>query len=83
MDRLLVKVTCAQLGESYDAFVPCGVSVGEAAVLLGRNMEEVTNRRYIASGSELLCVKENGRLLNRTACIGACGIANGDSLILF
>ncbi len=83
MDKLLVSVTCAQLGESHDAFVPRAITVGEAAVLLGRSMEEVTNRRYIASGSELLCTREGGRMLDRNACFGTCGIMNGDGLILF
>ena len=83
MDKILVNVTCAALGESYDAFVPKAVTVGQAAVLLGKTMEEVSNQRYVASGTELICADDGRRLLDRSAIFGTCGIENGDRLVLY
>lgn len=83
MDKVLVNVTCAALGESHDVFVPKAVTVGQAGVLLGQAMEEVSNHRYIASGTELICADDGKRLLGRSSIFGACGIENGDRLILF
>lgn len=83
MDKVLVNVTVAALGESYDAFVPKAVTVGQAAVLLGQAMEEVSNHRYVPSGTELVCADGGKRLLERSAIFGACGIENGDRLVLF
>lgn len=83
MDKVLVNVACAALGESYDVFVPKAVTVGQAAVLLGQAIEEASNHRYIASGTELICTSDGKRLLDRSTIFGACGIENGDHLVLF
>lgn len=83
MDKVLVNVTCVALGESHDVFVPKAITVGQAGVLLGQVMEEVSNHRYIASGTELICADDGKRLLGRSAIFGTCGIQNGDHLVLY
>lgn len=78
-----MNVTCVALGESYDAYIPKSVTVGEAATLLARCMEDATNGRYVASDAELLCSGVSGNLLNASVMVGDCGITNGDKLLLF
>lgn len=83
MNKVLVNVTCVALRESYDAFIPKSITIGEAATLLGHCMEEATNQRYVASGTELLCTRNGGQLLNSRTIVGESGLKNGDGLLLF
>lgn len=49
----------------------------QAAVLLGQAMEEVSNHRYTASGTELICADDGRRMLSRSSGFGLCSIENG------
>ncbi len=83
MEEVLVSVKCPAISETYDVYIPQSLTVGETAKLLGRGMEELSERRYVSSGRELLCLVGDDILMKQDFCIRDYKIQNGDKLLLF
>ena len=82
MEKILVSIECPSIDRCYDVYIPNSLTVKQAARLLGKGMEELSNRRYISSGNEFLCMKEQHILLKEEVLLKDYGIQNGDHLVL-
>lgn len=82
MEKILVSIECPSIAQKFDVYVPKSLTVKEAAGLLGRGLEELSNHRYVSSGNEFLCMKETKVLLREEATLRDYGIQNGDCLVI-
>ena len=82
MSKVLVSVTCPAVDETYDVFIPSSLTVREAASLLGKGFENLSDGRYISSGYELLCTRKSNTFLRGSSTVAGSGIVNGTDLVL-
>ena len=82
MEKILLSIECPSISNSFDVYVPTSLTVKEAAQLLGKGLEEISNRRYISSGNEFLCKKEDRILLKEEVILKDYGIQNGDHIVI-
>ena len=80
--KILVNITVPAISEQYDIFVPTNVRIKIIASLVANTVEELSDHRYVASGSECLCSLEKNILLRHGATLNDYGIQTGDHLIM-
>ena len=82
MKKILLSIECPAISNIFDVYVPASLTVKEAARLLGKGLEEISNHRYISSGNEFLCKKEDRILLKEELMLKDYGIQNGDHIVI-
>ena len=80
--KILINVFVPAISEGYDILVPDFLSIVELTRLISRAVEEASNRKYISSGSEFLCLREKSILMRQDALPETYGIKNGEKLLL-
>lgn len=83
MDKILINLYVPAIHEYYDIFVPHILPVKDICKLLGKAIEELSNRQYITSGEEILCSAERQNILNPDWKLIEYGIQNGEHLLFF
>lgn len=83
MEEVLVSIKCPAISKTYDVYIPQSLKVGEVAKLLGRGMEELSERQYVSSGHELLCLAGESILMKQELLVRDYKLQNGDELFLF
>ncbi|MGF0143989.1 hypothetical protein [Sharpea azabuensis] len=78
--QIILKVPA--IDREYEVFIPVGITVSGLRQLLVDSVEEITNGQYIASGTEVLCLKEQNIQLLDEKEVSVYGIKNGDTLFL-
>ena len=82
MDKVLIVLEVPAINEIYEVKIPGSITIQELTELLGRSVEELSNKFYKSSNKEVLCLKEAKLLLNRNALVNQCNIRNGDHLVM-
>lgn len=80
--KVLVNVYVPAIGERLDVLIPDWLSVREIILLLVKNIEFLSNNRYITTGSEQLCQKETNIVFCPSEYLSAYFPKNGEQLIL-
>lgn len=83
MEKLLLAIEVPSVGKSFDALVPRFMTVEQLRQLLYQPLAELTNGAYIPSGEEILCSREDRRVLPVNVELEKLGINMGDHLVLF
>ncbi len=82
MNKILVKVCVPATSGFFDMFVPTDVSIREVISVMTNGVAEITNGRYLTSGSEQLCLSEPAGLFNPSLTLGDYGVTDGTLLYL-
>lgn len=80
--KILVRLEVPAIEKSYDVWIPDNLNVGDTIDLLGNSVEKISNQKYVYSGTECLCIRSGGKLMNRKEKLLAYDIKNGDYLVL-
>lgn len=80
--KVLVSVFVPAIGETYDVLIPDFLTVQEAIPLLVNDIEFLSNNRYISTGQELLCRRENNTVFCASQSLTDYGLRNGECLVL-
>lgn len=83
MEKLLVTIEVPSVEQIFDLTVPCSLTPQLLTQLLYQLLAELTGNAYVPSGTELLCRREDQRVLPMEASLEEIGIRMGDHLILF
>ena len=78
--QIILKVPA--IDREYEVFIPVGITVSGLRQLLVDSVEDITNGQNIASGTEVLCLKEQNIQLLDEKEVSVYGIKNGDTLFL-
>lgn len=82
MDKILIEIFVPAINEQFDIFVPLDVPIKDLNSLMANGVAELTNGKYIVSGSEQLCLKEPSGLLNPLLTLQDYGIKDSTQLYL-
>lgn len=82
MEKVLVNVYVPILATSYDMFIPLNSSVYEVLALIKRAVEEMSYGKFICDKDNVLCYRDNGRIINVNLSVYEAKIKNGSMLIL-
>ena len=82
MNKVLVSVRCATTDEAYDVYIPVNLTISQISMLLGKGVEEMSDRKYVSSGKELLCIKSANILLEPELTLSDYQVKNGDELLM-
>ncbi len=80
--KTLVNVSVPAIMQNFDMLIPESLYVSDVTELIVEAVSEKTNYEYRSSGEELLCLKRENVVLNKTLQVEQCGIINGDILVL-
>lgn len=83
MDKILVTFEVPAVALRFDAWVPEFVTPEGLRVLLYPLIRELTGGAYIPSGEEVLCRRDNGRLLPLGISLKSMKVEFGDHLLVF
>lgn len=83
MDKVMITLVVPSLGEKFDVLLPIFLTIRELTPLLTKALTEITENRYVASGSEILCSGERQAVFDQMSTIKECGIQNSDCIYLF
>lgn len=82
MTKYLVDIYLPASGEHFDAYLPAGKLVGEAAALLVHIVSSLSDGNFTGTADTVLINAENGEVLNRNITVYDAGIRNSSRLIL-
>lgn len=83
MNKILVSVRCVATDEAYDVYIPAKLKISQISQLLGKGLEEMSDRKYVSSGKELLCMKSANILLEPEMTLNDYQVKNGDEILMF
>lgn len=83
MDKILVTLVVPSVEEEFDVLIPDFLPMKEVACLLAEAVSDVMEKRYAASGYELLCRKEPYMVLHPEYTLAEYGVEHGEYLYLF
>ena len=83
MAKILVNLTIPALSESFDLRIPDFLRIRVLVPLLADAVTDLSSGRYISSGKETLCCREQKTVLDPGKTVRECGLHNGDHLFLF
>lgn len=83
MDKLLITIEVPAVGQIFDITVPESLSVEMLIGLLYQLLRELGSGMYVPSGTEVLCRREDRRLLSGSRTLKDNDIQMGDHLLLF
>lgn len=82
MDKVLIKVYVPSLADAYEIFIPLDIRLHEIIGLISSVIEQHSEGQYCSSHKEVLCEKEDGKILDINYSAYELGIHNGSKLIL-
>lgn len=82
MEKVLIILEVPAISSCFEVYIPRTLRVRELAALLAQSVEDLSDHRYVSSGSELLCLAEPECLMHADALVKSYPIQNGDRLIL-
>lgn len=82
MDKLLIGIFVPAINEHFDLFMPADVPINELKLIISNGIAELTNGKYIVSGYEQLCLKDDSAILNPSLTLHDYNIKNGIQLYL-
>ena len=82
MNKVLVELYIPAIGEHFDTFAPVDVPIKDMIGVFASGVADVTNGRYVISGSEQLCTKTPDGLLAPHLSLQDYGIKDGTRLYL-
>lgn len=82
MTKVLIEIRVPAAGGNFDVFAPVDVPIRELNGIIANGIAELTNGKYVVSGSEQLCLKEPVGLLNPALTLQDYGIKNGMQVYL-
>ena len=80
--KILVNVLVPSISEKFDLLVPDFLPIKEVATLIADAVEYLSNRRYISSREELLCLVEQKLLLREDLTLRDYNVRHGDHLVI-
>ena len=83
MDKLLLTIEVPSVEQIFDFTAPKTITPGLMRELLYQVLAELTGGAYIPSGAELLCRREDRKVLPTQGSLEDSGVQMGDHLILF
>lgn len=83
MDKLLLTIEVPSVEQIFDFTAPKTITPGLMRELLYQVLAELTGGAYIPSGAELLCRREDRKVLSTEVPLEDSGVQMGDHLILF
>lgn len=83
MDKLLLTIEVPSVEQIFDFTAPKTITPGLMRELLYQVLAELTGGAYIPSGAELLCQREDRKVLPTEVSLEDSGVQMGDHLILF
>ena len=83
MNKLLVTIEVPAVEQVFDLTVPWDLSAKLLIELLYQLLKELGNGLYMPSHTEVLCRREDGRLLMQDRTLQENDVHMGDHLILF
>lgn len=83
MDKILVALVVPSVEEEFDVLIPDFLTVKEVVGLLAEAVSDVTEKRYVASGCELLFRREPEMILHPEYTMAEYGVRHGERLYLF
>ena len=83
MDKLLITIEVPAVGQIFDITVPESLSAEMLIELLYQLLRELGSGMYMPSGTEVLCRREDRRLLAGSRTLKDNDIQMGDHLLLF
>ena len=83
MDKLLLTIEVPSVEQIFDFTAPKTITPGLMRELLYQVLAELTGGAYIPSGAELLCRREDRKVLPTEVPLEDSCVQMGDHLILF
>ena len=83
MDKLLLTIEVPSVEQIFDFTAPKTITPGLMRELLYQVLAELTGGAYIPSGAELLCRREDRKVLPTEVPLEDSSVQMGDHLILF
>lgn len=80
--KVLVNVSVPSISEKYDLLIPDFLPVKEVATLIADAVEYLSNRRYVSSKQEFICLAEQEVLLREDLTLRDYNVRNGDHLVI-
>ena len=82
MEKLLLTIEVPSVEQVFDYTAPEHITPQQMRELLYQILAELTGGSYIPSGTEVLCRREDQRLLPMDVTLRDSGIQMGDHLLL-
>lgn len=80
--KILVNIFVPSISENYDVLVPDFLPVKEVTTLISEAVEYLSNRRYVSSKQEFICLVEQEVLLREDLTLRDYNVRNGDHLVI-
>jgi uncharacterized ubiquitin-like protein YukD len=81
--KILLEIHVPSIAESFDVLLPDFLTMRELVPLIAQAVEDLSNRRYVSSGCEIICCAEDQRILDSNRTLREYSIRNGDHLMFF
>lgn len=82
MDKVLVEIFVPAAGRSFDVFIPQTSRMSEVVALASKILSELSNGKYQADPSAILCDAKSGNIFNINLSVYELEIKNGSKLML-
>ena len=82
MRKILVSLNIPSISVNHEVYIPEFLKIEEVIPMFVEAVKDLSDHRYVSSGTEVLCLQEKNIVLNNEATIGQIGIKNGDHLVL-
>lgn len=82
MDKIIIRLIVPTISREFDMYIPVSITISELTNLMIKAVEDITNKRYVSSGNEILCLKEKNTMLIQEAMVQSYGIQNGDHIVM-
>lgn len=83
MEKILLTIEAPSVGQKFDILAPPYMTMEQLRTLLYPVLEELTNGAYSPSGKEILCRREDQKILPLDIEMNRLDVQVGDHLILF
>ena len=82
MEKVLVEIFVPAANRSFDVFIPQTSKMNEVVILVSKTLSNLSNGKYKADASAILCDAESGYILNINSSVYELKIKNGSKLML-
>lgn len=82
MNKILVEIFLPAANKSFDVYIPLDSQMSEVLVLVSAMLSELSEGKYNAMNSAVLCDAVSGIIFNINMTIAELGIKNGSKLML-
>ncbi|WP_378586114.1 methyltransferase [Neobacillus sp. GCM10023253] len=82
MNKVLVEIFLPAAAQSYEVYIPLESQMSEVLTLVSSLLGDLSDGKYKATGSEVLCDAETGIIFNINMPVAELGIKNGSKLML-